>query len=95
MSFVREKLWLLASYAVVPEAQGLGLGKALLAPALEHGRGCLRGMLNASTDPRALRRYHEAGFRLYPQMLLRGRPTGRRSRCVDHLREGTESATST
>src|SRR3954471_7900097 len=47
ISFVREKMWLLASYAVVPDAQGLGLGKAVLAPALEHGRGCLRGMFNA------------------------------------------------
>ena len=62
VSFVREKMWLLASYAVVPGAQGLGLGRALLAPALEHGRGSLRGMLNASNDPRAVRRYHEAGF---------------------------------
>ena len=67
VSFIREKLWLLASYAVVPEAQGLGLGKALLAPALDYGRGCLRGMVNASTDPRAVRRYHEAGFRPHPQ----------------------------
>src|SRR6478609_10081790 len=59
VSFVREKMWLLASYAVVPGAQGLGLGRALLAPALEHGRGSLRGMLNASNDPKAVRRYHD------------------------------------
>jgi GNAT superfamily N-acetyltransferase len=91
VSFVRERLWLLASYAVVPEAQGLGLGKALLAPALDHGRGCLRGMLNASNDPRAVRRYHEAGFRLHPQMLLRGRPDRSQIPVVDHVREGTES----
>lgn len=91
VSFVREKLWLLASYAVVPDAQGLGLGKALLAPALEHGRGCLRGMLNASNDPRALRRYHDAGFRLYPQMLLRGRPDRSAIPVIEHVREGTES----
>jgi GNAT superfamily N-acetyltransferase len=58
VSFVREKMWLLASYAVTPGAQGLGLGRALLAPALEHGRGSLRAMLNASSDPRAVRRYH-------------------------------------
>jgi len=63
-----------ASYAVVPGSQGLGLGKALLAPALEHGRGSLRGMLNASNDPKAVRRYHAAGFRMYPQMFLRGTP---------------------
>jgi GNAT superfamily N-acetyltransferase len=91
VSFVREKLWLLASYAVVPEAQGLGLGKALLVPALDYGRGCLRGMLNASTDPRAVRRYHEAGFRLYPQLLLRGTPDRSRLPVVGRVREGTES----
>jgi GNAT superfamily N-acetyltransferase len=89
VSFVREKLWLLASYAVVPEAQGLGLGKALLAPALDHGRGCLRGMLHASTDPRALRRYHDAGFRLHPQMFLRGTPDRSAIPVVDRVREGS------
>jgi GNAT superfamily N-acetyltransferase len=91
VSFVREKMWLLASYAVVPEAQGLGLGKALLAPALEHGRGCLRGMFNASSDPKALRRYHAAGFRLYPQMFLRGTPDRAQIPVVEHVREGSES----
>lgn len=91
VSYVREKLWLLASYAVVPDAQGLGLGKALLAPALEHGRGCLRGMLNASSDPRALRRYHAAGFRLYPQMFLRGTPDRSQIPVVEHVREGGQS----
>jgi GNAT superfamily N-acetyltransferase len=89
VSFIREQLWLLASYAVLPEAQGLGLGKALLAPALEYGRGCLRGMLNASDDPRALRRYHAAGFRLYPQMFLRGTPDRSQLPAIDSVREGT------
>lgn len=74
VSFNREKLWLLASYAVRPGRQGQGLGKALLAPALEHGRGSLRGMLSASGDPKALRRYHQAGFTFQPQMFLRGTP---------------------
>jgi GNAT superfamily N-acetyltransferase len=91
VSFVREKMWLLASYAVVPEAQGLGLGKALLAPALDHGRGCLRGMFNASSDPKALRRYHAAGFTLYPQMFFRGVPDRSQIPVIEHVREGTES----
>jgi GNAT superfamily N-acetyltransferase len=91
VSFVREKMWLLASYAVVPEAQGLGLGQALLAPALDHGRGCLRGMLNASSDPKALRRYHSAGFTFYPQMFLRGTPDRAQIPVVEHVREGRES----
>jgi GNAT superfamily N-acetyltransferase len=89
VSFEREKLWLLASYAVVPGAQGLGLGKALLAAALEYGRGSLRGMLNASNDPRAVRRYHAAGFRMYPQMFLRGTPDRTRIPVVEKVREGT------
>ncbi len=90
VSYVREKMWLLASYAVVPEAQGLGLGRALLAPALEHGRGCLRGMLNASSDPKALRRYHDAGFTFYPQMFLRGTPDRTQIPVVEKVREGSE-----
>jgi GNAT superfamily N-acetyltransferase len=89
VSFVREKMWLLASYAVVPGAQGVGLGQALLAPALEHGRGSLRGMLNASNDPKAVRRYHQAGFRLHPQMFLRGAPDRSTIPVVEKVREGS------
>jgi GNAT superfamily N-acetyltransferase len=89
VSFEREKMWLLASYAVVPGAQGLGLGKALLSPALEYGRGSLRGMLNASGDPKAVRRYHAAGFRMYPQMFLRGTPDRTRIPVIDKVREGS------
>jgi len=71
-SFVRELTWCLATYAVRPGLQGRGLGKRLLDAALEHGRGCLRGMLSASSDPRAVRRYRLAGFSLHPQMFLAG-----------------------
>ncbi len=89
VSFVREKMWLLASYAVVPGSQGLGLGKALLAPALDYGSGSLRGMLNASSDPKAIRRYHAAGFKLYPQMFLRGNPDRARIPVIEKVREGS------
>ena len=61
-------MWILATYAVRPGLQGQGIGKALLAAALHHGRGCLRGMLSASADPKAVRRYRAAGFSLHPQM---------------------------
>src|SRR3954471_15594114 len=86
VSFVREKMWLLASYAVVPDAQELGLGKALLAAALDPGRGCLRGIFNASSDPRPLRRCHDACFTLHPHMFLRGRADRSRIPVVDHVR---------
>lgn len=72
VSYRRDGLWVLATFAVRPDAQGLGLGKALLAAALDHGRGCLRGMLSAGMDPRAVRRYRLAGFDLHPQMFLVG-----------------------
>jgi GNAT superfamily N-acetyltransferase len=89
VSFVREKLWLLGSYAVLPQAQGLGLGRALLAPALDYGRGSLRGMFNASSDPKALRRYHAAGFTLHPHMFLRGLADRSAIPVVEKVREGS------
>jgi predicted N-acetyltransferase YhbS len=73
LSLRREGLWGLALLAVRPEAQGKGLGRTLLDHALTHAHGCLRGMIVASDDPRAARRYHAAGFRLHPTMALTGR----------------------
>src|SRR5262245_26343384 len=43
----RETVWCLATYAVLPGRQGQGIGKPLLAAALNHGRGCTRGMLSS------------------------------------------------
>jgi GNAT superfamily N-acetyltransferase len=71
-SYRREVLWCLATYAVLPGRQGQGIGKPLLAAALSHGRACTRGMLSASSDPKAVRVYHQAGFELHPQMSLTG-----------------------
>lgn len=72
VSYRRETLWCLATYAVVPGRQGAGIGKPLLAAALQHGAGCTHGMLSASEDPRAVWLYHRAGFELHPQMFLSG-----------------------
>lgn len=88
-SLVRELMWILASYAVRPGLQGRGLGRVLLEAALHHGRGCLRGMLNASPDPQALRRYALAGFRLHPQLLFTGQVARSVLPEVRHVREGT------
>jgi len=68
----REGLWGLALFCVLPSAQGRGVGRLLLDHALAYGRGCLRGMVAASPDPRAARRYHAAGFKLHPTLALRG-----------------------
>ncbi len=71
-SIRRDGTWVLATYAVLPGHQGHGTGKQLLDAALTHSAGCLRGMLSASSDPRAVRRYLLAGFTLHPQMFMRG-----------------------
>ena len=90
MSFVREKMWLLASYAVVPGAQGLGLGKALLAPALEHGRGCLRGdAQRVRATPRRCGATTKRASGCTRRCSCGARPTGRTIPVVDKVREGT------
>lgn len=71
-SFVRGAVWCLATYAVLPGLQGQGIGRRLLDSAQACAVDCPAGMLSASSDPRALRRYWRAGFALHPQMLLRG-----------------------
>ena len=90
-SFTRELMWILASFAVRPGLQGGGIGRALLDAALDHGRGCLRGMFNASEDPKATRRYRAAGFSLHPQMFLRGTVDRALLPVVEHVRDGVES----
>lgn len=86
-SITRELMWILATYAVRPDLQGAGIGRQLLEAALSHGRGCLRGMLSSSSDPRALRRYRLAGFSMHPQMLARGTVDRSAIPVVEHVRE--------
>jgi GNAT superfamily N-acetyltransferase len=89
VSRVRELMWILASFAVRPEHQGQGIGTQLMAAAMHHGRGCLRGMFAASADPGAVRRYRLAGFDLHPQMLLTGVVDRSAIPVVERVREGT------
>jgi GNAT superfamily N-acetyltransferase len=92
-SFVRDTTWCLATYAVRPGLQARGIGKQLLAAAMHHGRGCLRGMLSASSDPKAARRYRLAGFSLHPQMFLIGTVDRAAIPVIDKVREGSASDT--
>jgi GNAT superfamily N-acetyltransferase len=89
VSRVRELMWILASFAVRPELQGQGIGTQLMAAAMHHGRGCLRGMFAASADPGAVRRYRLAGFDLHPQMLLTGVVERSAIPVVERVREGS------
>lgn len=89
ISRVRELMWILASFAVKPEHQGQGIGLQLLAAAMHHGRGCLRGMFVAGPDPGAVRRYRLAGFSLHPQMFLTGVVDRDAIPVVERVREGS------
>lgn len=90
-SMRRDLTWILSTYAVRPDLRGMGLGRPLLGAALQHSRGCLRAMLAASDDPRALRLYKQAGFDLHPQLCFRGELDRSRIPEVRHVREGSLS----
>ena len=88
-SFRRELMWCLATYAVRPGQQGRGIGQPLLAAALHHGRGCLRGDALVLVGPAAVRRYRPAGFDLHPQMFLSGTVDRTAIPVVEKVREGS------
>lgn len=87
-SFVRERAWCLATYVVRPGLQGAGIGRRLLDAALAHGADVPIGLLSASSDPRAVRRYWRAGFALHPQMVLSGVVDRAQLPAVTGVREG-------
>jgi GNAT superfamily N-acetyltransferase len=86
LAIVREGVWGLSLLGVKPGLQGQGIGGRVLDGALATLEGCRGGIILASTDPRALRRYFRAGFALRPcvaaaGMVNRSRiPGGLRSR---------------
>ncbi|MEQ6901125.1 GNAT family N-acetyltransferase [Nocardioides sp. YIM 152588] len=88
-SFRREDVWCLATYAVLPGRQGAGIGRAVLDAAMGYAEGSPRRMLSASSDPKALRRYHRAGFTLHPQVHLAGEVDRAALPAVRGVREGT------
>ncbi len=88
-SVAREGTWILSTYAVHPGQQGRGIGRSLLDAALAHGRDCPRGMLSASEDQAAVRRYRLAGFSLHPQMVLEGQLDRGTLPRVTGVRDGT------
>ncbi len=85
----RDLTWLLACFVVDPRYQGRGVGRQLLEAAQTHGRSALRGMLAATDDPAAARRYRSAGFTLHPTMLMRGTVPRSALPVVERVREGS------
>lgn len=65
-AIVRERLWILSMFAVLPGTQSGGVGGALLEHAVGYGRETDAGLIVSSNDPRALRLYTRAGFALQP-----------------------------
>ena len=86
LSLVREDVWGLSLFAVRPGLQGQGIGRLTLEPALAYAEGRRGAIILSSTDPRAMRRYFRAGFRLRPCVAAAGEinrsrvPAGLRSR---------------
>jgi ribosomal protein S18 acetylase RimI-like enzyme len=92
-SLRRETLWCLATYAVLPGRQGQGIGKPLLAAAMDYGSACTRAMLSASSDTKAVRIYRQAGFDLHPQMYLTGAVDRSAIPVVEKVRDGSAADT--
>ncbi|MGN6131958.1 MAG: GNAT family N-acetyltransferase [Nocardioidaceae bacterium] len=89
VSVRRDLTWILVTYAVRPGHQGRGIGRTLLEAALTRSTGCLRGMISASPDPLAARRYARAGFTLHPMMFLAGPVPRSVLPVVEHVRDGS------
>jgi GNAT superfamily N-acetyltransferase len=68
----RRRLWVLSMLAVGPTAQDRGVGRALLERALAYGDADSPGIILASRDPKAIRRYTLAGFALRPAITAWG-----------------------
>src|SRR5690349_2801234 len=72
LALVREGIWGLSLFGVVPALQGRGIGRRLLEASFEHGRDA-RGHLILSTEsPAAMRRYARLGLDLRPCVAAAG-----------------------
>lgn len=84
----RGPFWFLATYGVLTEYQGKGLGKRLMDAVLAHADG-RPGMFSSTVHPGATRRYRLAGFALHPQMRMVGTVDRATLPAVTGLKEGT------
>jgi GNAT superfamily N-acetyltransferase len=86
LALVREGVWGLSLFGVKPGLQGQGIGGPLLKGALQAAAGCRAAIILSSSDPRAMRRYFRAGFRVRPCLAAAGEmnrsriPAGLKSR---------------
>jgi predicted N-acetyltransferase YhbS len=79
----RERVWCLSLLTVDPTAQSAGAGRALFDRALQYDAGTDAGLIVSSNDPRAMRLYGMAGFRLLPTLQTEGAADRTRLRRTD------------
>jgi GNAT superfamily N-acetyltransferase len=72
LALVREGVWGLSLFGVKPGLQGQGIGGRLLEGSLRAAEGCRGAIILSSSDPRAMRRYFRAGFRVRPCLAAAG-----------------------
>jgi GNAT superfamily N-acetyltransferase len=73
IGLIREGVWGLSLFALLPEYQGMGIGTRLYEPALAYGADERGAIILSSAHPAAMRRYaRSAGFRLLPTVALSG-----------------------
>jgi hypothetical protein len=72
LALVRDGIWGLSLLAVAPDAQDRGTGRALLDATLRHDAGVRGALIASSVDPRAMRLYARAGFRIHPCVAASG-----------------------
>lgn len=87
----RARLWVLSMMAVDPSVQNRGIARALLERALAYGDDDSPGIILASRDPKAIRRYALAGFALRPAVTAWGRVRRSGLAAVEGVRDGDES----
>jgi GNAT superfamily N-acetyltransferase len=89
LALVRDDVWGLSLFGVKVGMQGQGIGGPLLEGALRTAEGRRAAIILSSTDPRAMRRYFRAGFRVRPCLAAGGAinrsrlPAGLRARAGD------------
>lgn len=73
LGLVRNRMWGLSLFALLPEFQGRGIGSRLYAPALAYGAREPGALILSSSHPAAIRRYTRSpGFALVPTVGLTG-----------------------
>ncbi|MFE0020205.1 GNAT family N-acetyltransferase [Amycolatopsis sp. NPDC059021] len=84
----RGRFWYLATYGVLPDRQGGGIGKRLMDAVLAYADG-RQGMFSSTVHPGATRRYRLAGFTLHPQLRMVGTVDRSTLPAIGGLRDGT------